>query len=356
MDTDTLIVGGGLSGLSLAVQLAARGQDFQLVEARDRLGGRILGGTVGAAHFDLGPAWFWPGQPRMAALVEALGLQTFDQYASGDIMFEDASGQPHRGQGFASMQGSYRLKGGFASLINAMTRQLDAARLRLGTPIMGLARISNGIEARTADGGTITAQRCVLALPPRVATRLTFAPALPDQAQSAMAGVPTWMAGQAKAVAVYDRPFWREAGLSGDATSRAGPLIEVHDASPAVGGPFALFGFIGTAPAARQSEARLRTQISAQLVRLFGPAAEHHITLLIKDWAFDPCTATELDLQPLYAHPDYGLPAALSGLWDKRLIFAGTEVAPRFGGYLEGALEAAETVLVSRLQKAASSD
>ena len=43
-----------------------------------------------------------------------------------------------------------------------------------------------------------------------------------------------------------------------------------------------------------------------------------------------------------FAHPNYGLPCVLSGLWDEALVFGGTEVAPTFGGFLEGALEAAE--------------
>lgn len=43
-----------------------------------------------------------------------------------------------------------------------------------------------------------------------------------------------------------------------------------------------------------------------------------------------------------FAHPNYGLPCVLSGLSDEALVFGGTEVAPTFGGFLEGALEAAE--------------
>ena len=74
IQTSPLIVGGGLSGLSLAYRLAAQGRDFMVLEARDRFGGRILGQDVGGGAFDLGPAWFWPGQPRIAALIARLGL------------------------------------------------------------------------------------------------------------------------------------------------------------------------------------------------------------------------------------------------------------------------------------------
>ena len=65
----------------------------------------------------------------------------------------------------------------------------------------------------------------------------------------------------------------------------------------------------------------------------------------MKDWAYDTLTSTPTDREPLRTHPEYGLPDAMKGIWDGKLLFAGTEVAGRFGGYLEGALEAAETVL-----------
>ena len=66
----TLIVGGGLSGLALADALEAQGKDYLLLEARARFGGRIETRHEGGAGFDLGPAWFWDGQPRIAALID----------------------------------------------------------------------------------------------------------------------------------------------------------------------------------------------------------------------------------------------------------------------------------------------
>lgn len=81
------------------------------------------------------------------------------------------------------------------------------------------------------------------------------------------------MAGQAKVVAVYDSPFGRDDGLSGDASSRFGPMVEMHDASPATGGPFVIFGFIGVPLEGRKNEAALRTALKQQLGRLFGPKA-----------------------------------------------------------------------------------
>ncbi|MGJ8628905.1 MAG: flavin monoamine oxidase family protein [Sulfitobacter sp.] len=338
----TLIIGGGLSGLALAALCEAQGHDYLLVEARARFGGRILTEHHHAGYFDMGPAWFWPGQPRIAQLIDQLGLEKFDQHADGALVFEDERGQVQHGRGFASMQGSWRLKGGLAALTDALANGLPEHRKRLNATVTGLTRTDGGIDVSLAGGDVLHVEKVVLAVPPRIAAELTFSPALPATAIQSMRNIATWMAGKAKAVAVYDRPFWRDAGLSGDATSRFGPMVEVHDASPANGGPFALFGFIGIPPDVRTDEKVLRHHIVAQLVRLFGAEAAEPSKLFVKDWASDPLTATAADKNPLFTHPTYGMPSAMRDLWNNTLHFAGTEVAPEFGGYLEGALEAAE--------------
>ena len=343
----TLIIGGGLSGLALADALEAHGQDYLLIEARDRFGGRIKTEPLSGGAFDMGPAWFWPGQPRIAALIDRFGLERFDQFCDGILTFEDAQGAVQRGRGFASMQGSWRVKGGLGALTQRLSEALPDTRKRLNSPVKTLTRNETGITVMLETGETVTGAQVVLALPPRLAAELRYDPPLPEAALRAMRNIPTWMGGQAKAVAVYDRPFWREAGLSGDVSSRFGPMVEMHDASPAQGGPYALFGFIGVPPQGRRDEAELRRHLLAQLGRLFGSEAAKPAQLFVKDWAFDPHTATAADSTPLHEHPTYGLPQAMTKLWGGQLHFAGSEVAPEFGGYLEGALEAAEHALSS---------
>lgn len=97
METDILIIGGGLAGLSLALQLEATGRDWQLLEARSRWGGRILTEVIESQGFDLGPSWFWPGQPRIAGLLKRFDLKRFDQAYEGDLIYQDETGQVHRG-------------------------------------------------------------------------------------------------------------------------------------------------------------------------------------------------------------------------------------------------------------------
>lgn len=342
-----LIIGGGLSGLAVAHALLAKGHDFTVLEARSRFGGRMKSERFAGNNFDMGPAWFWPEQPRISALIDKLGLTRFDQFSTGDLIYEDEQGRAQRGRGISSMKGSWRIVGGFGALIDAMATPIPQHQWRLNAHVTHLSQTPNGINATLSDGTKIEADHVILALPPRMAANITFTPSLPENAMQAMQNVSTWMAGQAKATAVYDTPFWRNDVLSGDAQSRCGPMVEIHDASPASEDCFALFGFIGVPAQARRDEQALRQHLVAQLTRLFGPKAAEPTQLFVKDWALDPHTATQDDLAPLFAHPHYGLPRSMTGLWNDKLHFAGTEVAPEFGGYIEGALEAAENVLTA---------
>ena len=318
MQTDICIIGAGLSGLALAVRLIADGRDVTVVEARDRVGGRVLS----PGGFDLGPSWIWPQNRRMLALLDHLGLRHFAQYAAGRLVFEDASGTIRRDLDFATMGGALRVAGGLARVTDALAAQVGG-QLRLSCPARDLREDATGVTVRTPDG-PIRASRVVLALPPRLAAGLGVS--VPD--------VPTWMAGHAKLIVTYPTAFWRDAGLNGDAISHLGSLAEIHDASSADARAGALFGFAHPG-AARQAD--FRAAALGQLVRLFGAQAAAPETVIIKDWSDDPATATPADQIPTARHPVYrSLPST------DRLIFAGSECAPEDGGFLEGALAASE--------------
>ena len=254
------------------------------------------------------------------------------------------------------MEGSWRLKGGLGALVEALADRLPDSRKRLNAAVTQLARTKSGVTATVSIGETVNARQTVLSMPPRIAANITFDPPLAEAALTSLQSIPTWMAGQAKAIAVYDTPFWRENGLSGDAQSRCGPMVEIHDASPAQGGPYALFGFIGVHPPNRTDAKVLQHHLTEQFVRLFGPKAAAHKQLYVKDWAYDPYTATKADHAPLFAHPRYGMPSNVAHLWNNQLMLSGSEVAGEFGGYLEGALEAAENTLKSLKAKTGDRD
>lgn len=354
MKTQVLIVGGGLSGLHTAYELHKRGFDFILAEARSRLGGRVFSRNWQQADYDdkqtaydMGPAWFWPGQTHLESLVQTLNLtdQVFYQQETGDAVYENAEGHIQRGIQGISMAGSYRLQGGNAQLIAALYQQLPEDSIRLNTAVEHINKDDDGIAASiTTNGETlkVSCDQIVIAAPPRVALeQISFSPHLPDSRIDILNNIKTWMAGHAKLVAFYDTPFWLDQGFSGDCISQAGPMHEIHDASPKQGGPYALFGFMGVPAGSRDNIDQLKQAAIQQLIRLFGEQASSPLDIYFKDWAKEELTSTERDQEMLTSHPKNDIQDACEPNWDNQLIWSGTETSDgRFNGYLEGALEA----------------
>lgn len=81
---DVLVVGAGLAGLVAARELAARGRSVLVIEARDRVGGRVVGHPIGDGKVvEMGGQWAGPGQDRILALAAELGVPTFRTYDDG---------------------------------------------------------------------------------------------------------------------------------------------------------------------------------------------------------------------------------------------------------------------------------
>lgn len=342
---DVIIVGAGLSGLATARALTQRRVSVRLLEGRDRPGGRVLSTEAGV---DLGPSWIWPGQNRVLALTSALGLEVFPQPTAGDLVFDRGSGQVQRGK-FDAHGGAHRTRGGVATWIEALVDLLPDAVLKLGHVVRELKDGAEGVRVTvdTSEGTThFHARQVVLALPPRVMLNIRRTPDWTPGEAAGLARISTWMASEAKLVATYSEPFWRSAGLSGDAFS-PGVLGQVWDATTA-SGEAALGAFVRLDAEARQrlGVERLKEAGVAQLAELFGPGARRPKEVQIHDWYTESLTATGADAQRPAGHPDYRPPFA-PVLWDGRLILSGTELAPDAGGYLEGALASSEATIAA---------
>lgn len=344
MTTHVIIVGGGLSGLAAAWQLHRHGVEFLLVEARERLGGRVLTLPYEGRFFDLGPSWVWDGQPQVAALLNHLGLSTHEQACDGDLLHQSVDGSTQRDPYLKPMQSSLRIQGGAAALTDGLARDLPAGSVRLGTAISAVEAREGAITVRGTSGQgevRLTANHVALALPLRLAAEFVYQPPLDDASMSLLRATPTWMAGHAKCFAFYDTPFWRDNGLSGSALSRRGPLAEIHDASPAVGGPFALMGFVGIDGPARavMADGELAQAATAQLRELFGEPAARPRHCHLMDWSDEVFTAAPSDKKAPDHHPRYGVQPRLSAPWRDALHFIGSETALENGGLIEGALQ-----------------
>jgi monoamine oxidase len=244
-----------------------------------------------------------------------------------------------------------RIEGGATRLVENLLQQVPASQLHSGHCLREVIDQGQHVELHfDADDReqTVLAKQVVLTVPPRVLVNtVAFVPQLEPEFAALLHNTPTWMAGHAKAMVSYPRAFWREAGHSGAALAsyQGAALAEVFDASSADGEQAALGGFFAL-PATLREEYRndLSALLLEQLVRLFGAEAAKPNEIMIRDWYTESLTATTADAQPPQTHPQYGHRWLQLDHWNDKLYFGGTESASDYGGYLEGALEAAERV------------
>lgn len=83
-----VIVGAGLAGLCAARELERGGAEVVVLEARDRVGGRVQGGSLGGHPVELGGTWIGEGHTAMAGLVDELGLETFGTFNDGRTLVQ----------------------------------------------------------------------------------------------------------------------------------------------------------------------------------------------------------------------------------------------------------------------------
>ena len=232
-----------------------------------------------------------------------------------------------------------RFVGGSQSLARKMRRHLDG-RVLLSRPVRRIRQDRRWVHAE-CDGLTVRARRAVVAVPPALAARIDYRPILPPARDQL-----TQRLGQGtltKVTAVYERPFWRDQGLSGTALSPDGLVAATFDDSPPGGSPGVLFGFVGGDGArahAAMSPADRRTKVLTELAGFFGAPAAHPAIYRETRWTEEQWTR--------------GCPVGIAGPGTLlayghalrepvgRLHWAGTETSTYWNGYMDGAVRSGE--------------
>lgn len=346
-DFDIAVVGAGLAGLAAALTAHEAGARVVILEAADRIGGRIhaVFDRDGRPIADLGPTWVWPPyQPVVARWLKALELTTFDQFNTGNSVIEGYGPQLQR-QHLPGQHGMVRISGGPYALIEAIVDKLPEGTIRLGSRVTEITEINeiktNGLRLALAGkrDGMRTGQ-VILAVPPRLVGDTIIMPSIPQAFLGSLQNIPTWMATQTKVVILYQRAFWKAADLSGRVASRLGPLGEVHDHC-AQDGRAALFGFLDGSANTLDRDG-LRAGVLEQMVRCFGQKASAPDAIIVQDWSSEPFICSRRDRSTPSVHPDVGPAVLRQSHLGGRLWLAASETSDLSPGLIEGALHAGE--------------
>jgi monoamine oxidase len=335
---DVVIVGAGPSGLRVAGLLHQAGLSVAILEASDRVGGRLLTVEPG---LDLGATWFWQNESEVLEVISEHGLETFPQHSLGNAMYQ-VPGNVVQLEGNPLNHNGWRIVGGMAQIAYVLTKDFPITSLSLATKVTAID-IEDEITVVT-DKGNWNCRYVVIALPPATAmSGITFNPRLPEDVEKTASLTPVWMGAIRKVVAVYNTPFWRNNGLAGSAISHSGPLREIHDMSDTTGSFGALFGF-ASAPISE-------LEAIAQLVDIFGPQAQEPVSILIHDWSESEFTSPA-NVGELTDYGLFGSTLLTQTHCDGRLLFTSTETSTQAAGHIQGALSAAKrtaTLIISSI-------
>jgi monoamine oxidase len=437
-DVDVVVVGAGFAGLAAARDLVAAGRSVAVVEARDRVGGRVRNMPIGDGKVvEVGGQWVGPTQDKVLALAQDVGVATFPTYDTGArvlhfggrrgtykgtiprinpfvladvgraqarleslakkvpldapwaaararawdaVTFETwlrrntltSAGRTLLALGveavfacepgdvsllhvlfYAHSAGSFqmaidtgggaqqdRFAGGSQIVCDRVAEALGPDVVHLGMPVR---RIIVGGDRATveSDRGTWTGRRVIVTLPPMLAGRIVYDPLLPPWRDQLTQRTP--MGSVIKCNAIYEEPFWRSEGLSGQATGDGAGARVVFDNSPADGTPGILLGFLEGDEARRLGRAGAEVRRQAVLdsfVRYFGPKAAHPVDFIELDWQAEPwsggCYGT---LFGPNVWTRYG-PALREPVGP--IHWAGTETATVWSGYMDGAVSSGQ--------------
>lgn len=441
---DVIVVGAGLSGLCAAREVIRQGKSALVLEARDRVGGRMVRKSViEGGWIDLGGQWIGPTHVGVLSVAESFGIKHFDSYYQGlttvgykgavstfdgdsppanvlpSISDADVTEADRVWQEFHKLAVTSNVERpwltpdataldaqtvttwlatvtrseyarfsvnnwvltdiggdpGATSLLSALATYAGAPededpeewlfdgaagqiperlaeelgdRIHLDRPVLRIKQ-DNGNVTATTSNGDYNAKFVIVATPPYLAGAIDYSPALPAQRIQFTQRSP--MGSIVKYAAVYPTAWWREKGLSGSALGDR-TVVATADSSPPNGTPGILTGFVGGPTAIRllsQSEDDRRRAVLADLTAYFGNDAMDPGQFVEMNWPGETWTGGAYDtiLAP-NTLTTYG-PAMAEPVG--RIHWAGTELAPRWTGYFEGAVQtglaAAEAVLKS---------
>lgn len=337
-----LIIGAGLSGLLTGLRLKQAGIPFKILEARNRIGGRV--NTLyksNTAPIEMGATWFHPQHKNLISLLDELGVTYFEQHKDNTVFYQKSDIHPTQIVQVPEQPPSYRIYGGTSNLLNQLFERLDRNSVLMNQPVTQINSNESAIQILARE--TFEATTVVLALPPKLwANKIRFQPALPDTLLRIAKSTHTWMEDSIKIGLSYDQPFWQQDKIPATLYSNSGPITEFYDHSNAEKSSYALCGFIN--PSLKSlSYLDRRERVTEQLRTVFGEKAlafTHYEECI---WSNEEHTGFDTS-NFLYPHQNNGNAIFKSTLFNDTLLISSSESASEFPGYMDGAVYAGNAI------------
>jgi monoamine oxidase len=343
-NSDIIIIGAGLTGLTLAHYLRQRHLVVHIVEGRDRIGGRIFTHhTEGMAPIELGATWLGTQHSHLMKLLQELGIEIFKQELGDVAIYEPISTSPPQLVRLPpNDEPSFRVKGGTDRLIHGLANYLDEQTIYLSQIVKSI-HIENNMALVRTDKSEFSAPIVVSTLPPYLfVNSIEVKPDLPSELLSIANQTHTWMGESIKIGLTYAHPFWKAVGSSGTIFSNVGPIPEMYDHSDFEESHVALMGFLNGAYFSIGKKER-QAIILQQLEKYYGPQVHDYLDYSEFIWRNDGLTFRE-HMTHVFPHQNNGHHVYQKACFDGRLYIAGTETSAQYPGYMEGAVRSAQNI------------
>ncbi|MFD8247706.1 flavin monoamine oxidase family protein [Nocardia sp. NPDC059691] len=229
--------------------------------------------------------------------------------------------------------------GGMGAIYRPMAAELGDA-IHLSQPVRCIHQDDSGVTVRATDL-RLRARRAIVTVPLAIAGQISYRPMLPADRAFLHQRMPSGSI--IKVSVVYDEPFWRGDGLSGQSAAPGSPATITIDACTDTGRPGVLCVII-EGPIARQlarlDDTERRSAILDALVERFGRQAGSPVDYIEQDWS-----AERYSGGGMLSHAPTGVLTQFGHALREpcgRVHWAGTESSAVMCGWIDGAIRSGE--------------
>ena len=343
--TDILIIGAGISGLAIGYYLTQYNIPFKIVEARNRIGGRVYTKRLEKkASIELGATWIANEHFQLKEVLKELNLVLFEQELGDYAVYEPTSMSPAKVVQLPPNNApSYRVFGGTDRLTEKLGSKIDGENILINQIVVTVTEEKDLLCVQT-NKETFKCKELISTVPPHLfINSITFSPTLPSALLDVTNKTHTWMGESIKVGLTYKKPFWKAKGTSGTIFSSVGPIPEMYDHSNKEETLFALKGFFNGDYHSISREERL-AMVLEQLEKYYGGVVHDYSSYEEKVWKQDEFTFEEYE-DTVFPHQNNGNDLYQESYLNGKLFLAGSETSPSHAGYMEGAIVSAQLIV-----------